>query len=78
MFKNGAEMGANIYENPYQNDVGFLIRKRVCRHPHRPRPGTAGEAAPPTTRITVYQYQTVTSQTNEMIVIVNRLNKTDE
>ena len=70
-------MGAKIHENPSQNDVGFLIRKRVRRHPPRPRPGTAGEAAPPPL-ITVYQYQTVTSQTNEMIVIVNRLNKTDE
>ena len=68
-------MGAKIHEIPSQNDVGFLILKRVRRHPPRPRPGDGrGGGAPPL--ITVYQ--TVISQTIEMIVIVSRLNKTDE
>ena len=68
-------MGAKIYEIPHQNDVGFLMRKRVRGHPPRPCPGDGqGGGAPPL--ITVYQ--TVRSQTIEMIVIVNRLNKTDE
>ena len=42
------EMGAEIYENPFQNDVRFLMRKRVRGHPPRPRPGEGrGGGAPP-------------------------------
>ncbi len=47
IFKNGAEMGAKIHDISFQNDVGFLIRKRVHAHPPRPRPGDGqGNNAP--------------------------------
>ena len=48
VFQNGANMGAKINENPHQNDVRFLMRKRVRGHPPRPRPGDGrGGGAPP-------------------------------
>ena len=48
VYKNGAEMGAKIHEIPFQNDVGFLIRKRLHAHPPRSRPADGrGNNAPP-------------------------------
>ena len=77
-----AEMGTKILQIPVQNDIGFFVRKKVRRHHLRscPGDGRGAHCAPPyyclsdrTPFITVYQ--TVRSQTNEMISFVKLLNK---